>query len=409
MPQFQYVAVDADGQRKGGTLQAADEASARAALMRRRLLPVQIDAAGAVKRRRDVELNAPVSPRSKLNHGALLLVTRQLATLIDAALPVEEALGMIAAQQENIGARRIISDVHEGVLEGQRLADALARHPGTFSGLYRAAIAGGERAGRLGPVLTRLADYLGRAHALRSKITTAMIYPAALSLVAISVVVCLMIFVVPSLTEQFERFEQNLPLLTQMLIGVSWFLTSFWLPLLLALAGGAYVVSVLLRRESVRYALDAFALRAPIIGRWATAVSASRFVRAVATLVSSGMPVLESVRAAREAVGNRHAAQAIVRMSERIEEGEPLSQAMRRSGVIPPMVAYMTQSGENAGELPLMLDKAADHLDQEFEAFIASALSLLEPAIIVFMGLVVGSIVLAIMLPVLQLNRLAIG
>jgi len=295
------------------------------------------------------------------------------------------------------------------VLEGQRLADALARHPATFSGLYRAAVAGGERAGRLGPVLARLADYLGRAHALRSKITTAMIYPAALSFVAFTVVVCLMIFVVPSLTEQFERFEQNLPLLTQILIGVSSFLTNFWLPLLIVMLAGVYVVSVMLRRESVRYALDAFSLRAPIVGRWAVAVSASRFVRAVSTLIASGMPVLESVRAARDAVGNRHAAKAITRMAERIEEGEPLSQAMRRSGVIPPMVAYMTQSGENAGELPLMLDKAADHLDQEFESFIASALSLLEPAIIVFMGLVVGSIVLAIMLPVLQLNRLALG
>lgn len=409
MPHFQYLAVDADGQRKSGGVDAANEAAARALLVRRRLLPVQIDVAETGKPR--ARESGPIAPARgvKLNQKTLMLVTRQLSTLINAAVPVDEALAMIAVQQEQPAARRIISDVQAGVLEGQRLADALGRHPATFSTLYRSAVAGGERAGRLDFVLNRLADYLARAHAMRSKVTTAMIYPAALSLVALTVVICLMIFVVPSLTEQFERFDQQLPLLTQILIGVSGFLVNFWPLILLALIGGGLFLRVLLQREHVRYALDAFILRAPLIGRWATIVSASRFLRGVSTLVAAGMPVLESVRAARESVGNRHAAKAVDAMAARIEEGEPLSQAMRRSGVIPPMVAYMTQSGENAGELPAMLDKAADYLDQEFESFTASALSLLEPAIIVFMGIVVASIVLAIMLPILQLNRLATG
>ncbi len=338
-----------------------------------------------------------------------MLVTRQLATLVEASVPVDEALAMIAAQQEQAIAQRIVADVQAGVVEGQRLAEALNRHPQSFSGLYRAAVAGGEQSGRLGFVLSRLADYLERAQALRSKITTAMIYPAALSVVAIAVVVSLMIFVVPSLIEQFEQFDQRLPLLTQILIGVSRFLTGFWPLLLAAIVAGSLALRVLLQREPVRAGIDAAILRAPLIGRWAVAVNASRFIRAVSTLVSSGMPMLESVRASREAVDNREAAKAIARMADRIEEGEPLSRAMRGSGVIPPMVSYMTQSGENAGELPAMLDKAAAHLDEEFEAFTASALSLLEPAVIVFMGLVVASIVLAIMLPILQLNRLAIG
>ncbi|HRP10013.1 MAG TPA: type II secretion system F family protein, partial [Terricaulis sp.] len=395
--------------QRNGALEAANEAAARAALQKRSLMPVQIEAGDAKARPARAPAERAPSRRAKLSHKTLLLMTRQLATLIDASVQVDEALAMIAAQQENAAARAIITDVKTGVLEGRRLADALALHPASFSGLYRAAVAGGERAGRLGFVLTRLADYLGRAHAMRTKVQTAMIYPAALSLVALSVVTCLMIFVVPSLTEQFERFDQNLPLLTQILIAVSGFLTHFWPLLLAAMAAGALALRTLLRREPVRASLDAFTLRAPVLGRWAKAVSASRFVRAVSTLVSSGMPVLESVRAARESVGNRAVAQAVALMAVRIEEGEPLSAAMRRSGVIPPMVCYMTQSGENAGELPVMLDKAADHLDQEFEAFTASALSLLEPAIIVFMGLVVASIVLAIMLPILQLNRLAIG
>jgi general secretion pathway protein F len=351
----------------------------------------------------------PIARGAKLTHKARLLVTRQLATLVDASVPIDEALAMIAAQQEEAVTRKIVSDVQAGVVEGQRLADALGRHPKSFSGVYHAAVVGGEQSGRLGQVLNRLADYLERAYALRSKIITAMIYPTALSLVAVTVVVCLMLFVVPSLIEQFERFDQDLPLITQILIGTSRFLTNFWPLLLGAMVIGGYVLHVLFQREAVRGAVDAFMLRAPVIGRWAVAVNASRFVRAVSTLVAAGMPVLESVRAARESAGNREVAKAITRMAERIEEGEPLSQAMRRSGVIPPIVCYMAQSGENAGELPLMLDKAAGHLDQEFESFTASALSLLEPAIIVFMGLVVASIVLAIMLPILQLNRLAIG
>lgn len=408
MPRYQYLAIDSDGRQKKGGLEAANESAARALLVRRRLLPVQVEARQGAALREEAE-DRPVPVSAALSHKARVLITRQLATLIEASVQVDEALAMIAAQQESAVARRIMSDIQAGVVEGQRLADALARHPRSFSGLYRSAIAGGEQSGKLGFVLARLADYLERAQALRTKITTAMIYPAALSLVALSVVICLMIFVVPSLTEQFERFDQQLPFITQVLIFTSRFLTTFWPLLLLGLAVGGYALHVLLQREPVRAALDAFILRAPIIGRWAVAVNASRFVRAVSTLVSSGMPVLESVRAARESVSNREVSKAIVRMAERIEEGEPLSQVMRRSGVIPPMVCYMTQSGENAGELAGMLDKAATHLDQEFEAFTASALSLLEPAIIVFMGLVVASIVLAIMLPILQLNRLAIG
>lgn len=407
MAQFQYRAIDADGQERTGALEAANEATARALLQKRSLMPVQIEA-GAFKQRRVAAASAPTG-RAKLSHKNLLLMTRQLATLIDASVQVDEALAMIAAQQESAAARAILNEVKAGVLEGRRLADALALHPASFSALYRAAVAGGERAGRLGLVLMRLAEYLGRAHAMRTKVQTAMIYPAALSLVALTVVTCLMIFVVPSLTEQFERFDQTLPLLTQVLIAVSGFLTQFWPLLLIAMAAGALVLRALLGREPVRLSVDAFLLRAPVAGRWAKAVSASRFVRAVSTLVSSGMPVLESVRAARESVGNRAVALAVAQMAVRIEEGEPLSAAMRRSDVIPPMVCYMTQSGENAGELAVMLDKAADHLDQEFEAFTASALSLLEPAIIVLMGLIVASIVLAIMLPILQLNRLAIG
>jgi general secretion pathway protein F len=406
MAMYHYVALDIDGRRCTGSVEAADEERARSVLARKKLLPVQIHTGMQETRASPA---APATRREALSHKALMLVTRQLATLIDAAVPVDEALTMVAAQQESPSARRIMSDVQIGVVEGLRMSDAIGRHPKSFAPLYRAAVAGGERSGDLGRVLMRLADHLTRVQALRSKVTTAMIYPAVLSMVATLVIVSLMIFVVPSLTEQFQAFEAQLPLVTRILIAVSEFLSSYWLFLIAAIGAGMAAGSYALQREAVRERLDAGVLGAPIVGRWTAAIAASRFVRAVSTLVASGTPVLESVRIARGSVGNRVAAKAVDRMATAIEEGEPLSHAMRRSGFVPPMVVYMAASGENAGDLPGMLEKAAEHLDAEFEAFAAAAISLLEPAVIVVMGVVVAAIVLAIMLPVLQLNQLAIG
>jgi general secretion pathway protein F len=407
MPRYHYLALDIDGRERSGGIDAADEASARAALEKRKLLPVELAAQEAREARRVTRGASAPRGGGTMPRRALVLFTRQLATLVDAAVPVDEALAMIAAQQDQAGVRRVIEGVREGVLEGMRLADAMGRHPKAFSTLYRGAVAGGERSGKLGFVLTRLADYLGRTHAMRTKVQAAMIYPAALSCVAFMVVCCLMIFVVPSLTEQFQSFDAQLPLLTQILIGVSNFLAAYWALLLIALAALGLWIAALMRREAVRLRFDRAFLDAPLIGRWARDVVASRFVRAVATLVSAGLPVLDGVRGAQEAVANRAAAKAAGEIADRIEEGEPLSQGMRRAGIFPPIVVYMAASGENAGDLAGMLDKAADHLDQEIEAATTSAISLLEPAIIVFMGVVVASIVLAIMLPVLQLNQLA--
>ena len=418
MPRFQYVAIDEAGRRQSGGLDARDETAARQRLQKRKLLPVELapeskDANKNAKAQQNGKAKRDAKPEPKtgatLSHKARLLVTRQLATLIDAAVPVDEALAMTAAQQDQPLTKRVLEDVHTGVVEGQRLADALGRHPKSFTGLYRAAVAGGERTGDLGGVLNRLSTFLDRAHQMRTKIQTAMIYPAALTIVAISVVACLMIFVVPTLAEQFSTFDAELPLITQIMIGVSWLLSTYWSLLLIALVGAALFIRMLFARQAVRAAFDAWLLKAPLIGKWVVSVNASRFIRSVATLVGAGLPVLDSVRASREAVGNLAVRRAILEMGERIEQGEPLSSSMRRSGVIPTMATYMAASGENAGELPAMLDKAADHLDQEFESFTAAALALLEPMIIIFMGVVVASIVLAIMLPVLQLNRLATG
>jgi general secretion pathway protein F len=408
MARYSYLAIDAEGRERQGGIDAPTEQAARSALSAKKLLPVEITVGErAAERRAATQTSA--KPRGVLRHRDLVLVTRQLATLVGAAVPVDEALGILAQQQENAVVRRVMADVRAGVQEGSRLADALGRHKASFPGAYRAAVAGGERAGNLAPVFNRLANHLAREHSLRSKISTAMIYPAALLTVATVVVSCLMIFVVPSLIEQFRTFRGELPFITNVLIAVSNILTQFWPFLLAGLVGAILFVRMALMQPGIRFGLDSALLRAPVIGKWVRAVNASRFVRAVSTMAASGLPMLDCVRAAKESVSNRKVSKAIGEMADRIEEGEPLSHAMRQSGVIPPMVVYMAVGGENSSELPDMLEKAADHIDQDFESFIQAALSLIEPAIIVLMGAVVAGIVLAIMLPILQLNQLATG
>jgi general secretion pathway protein F len=408
MARYSYLAIDPDGREQRGGIDAADERAVRAALDRRKLLLVEVSRADAKQAHQKATYrHAPV--RGALRHKDRMLVTRQLATLIGASIAVDEALGILVAQQESPVVRRILSDMRGSIQEGMRLADAMGRHKSSFPGAYRAAIAGGERSGDLGVVLNRLADYLQREHGLRAKITTAMIYPIALSLVAISVVACLMIFVVPTLIDQFKSFHGELPFITNVLIAVSGGLTRFW-PLILALIFGGFIVArTLLRQPHIRLGADAAQLRLPVLGRWAKVVCCSRFTRSVATLTASGLPVLEAVRASRDASPNRAFARAVEQMGDRVQEGEPLSHAMRQSGLFPAMVVYMTVGGENSGEFATMLEKASDHLDQEFEGFIDAALSLIEPAIIVLMGAMVAGIVLAIMLPILQLNQLAAG
>jgi general secretion pathway protein F len=412
MGRFAYTAIDPKGRETSGVISAASETAARAGLERKRLLPVALREAAGEQTPESAADRAALSTGARLGHLSLrqrLMVTQQLAVLIEAAAPVDEALAMTAAQQEDAKTRRILREVHAGVLEGLRLGEALSRHPRSFPGLYRAAVAGGERSGRLGRTLRQLADYLLKAEKIRTKIITASIYPIALMVVALGVVSALMIFVVPTLSEQFVSLGQELPIVTRALMGVSWFLSQFW-PLLLGLGAGlAAVAAMLLRQTPVRRAVDRFFLTAPGLGRQVKAINASRFVRAVALLTASGAPVLDSVRAARDAVDHLIVRDAIAGIAEQIEQGEPLSRAMRASGAFPMMTSYMAASGENAGELPAMLERAADQLDQDLEAFTDTALGLLEPAIILAMGAMVAGIVLAIMTPILELNRMALG
>ncbi|TQT72405.1 type II secretion system F family protein, partial [Xanthomonas perforans] len=338
----------------------------------------------------------------------LVLFTRQLATLVETA-PLEEALRTIGIQSERRGVRRVTSQTHALVVEGFRLSDAMARQGKAFPALYRAMVAAGESAGALPQVLERLADLLERQAQVRSKLQSALVYPAALAATAGAVVIVLMTFVVPKVVDQFDSMDRALPWLTRAVIGVSHFLLHAGIPLLIALVIAVVAALQLLKRPALRLTADRALLRAPLLGRLLRDLHAARMARTLAIMVNSGLPLMEGLMIAARTVDNRALRLATDGMVTAIREGGSLAAAMKRAGVFPPTLLYMASSGENSGRLAPMLERAADYLEREFETFTAAAMSLLEPAIIVLLGGVVAVIVLSILLPILQFNTLALG
>lgn len=406
MAAFDYVAVDAGGRTVSGTLTAADDAAARALLARRKLAPLEITASrGAAPAR----AAAPARKGAgKLDSRTLALVTRQLATLVTVS-PVEEALRAIALQADRPAVRAVLEGVHGGVMEGRRLSDAMALQGSAFPPLYRAMVSAGETSGALAPILERLADGLERDQVVRGKVITALVYPAVLAVVAIGVVLALMTFVVPRVVDQFDSMNQTLPLLTRLVIGLSNGMRDWgWLAaFLLAAAGVAGVLA--LRNPAVRLGVDTAILRLPLIGRLTRDLHGAKMARTLSTMITAGLPVLEGLTITARTVSNRRLRLATEMMAEAVREGGGLSAAMRRADVFPPILVTMTASGEAGGRLEPMLERAAEYLEREFSTFTAVMLSLIEPAIIVVMGGVVALIVLSILLPILQINTLAMG
>jgi len=403
MAVFDYVAADAGGRTVTGTITAADEAAARAVLDRRRLLPLDVSAGRA----KAAPPPARASRGLRLDSRTLALTTRQLATLVSVA-PVEEALRTIALQAERPNVRRVLEGVHGGVLEGRRLSDAMGQQGAAFPPLYRAMVAAGEASGALGPILERLADELERDQQVRGKVITALVYPAVLAVVALGVIVALMTFVVPKVVDQFGSMNQTLPLLTRVVMGISDLMRDWgWLGAVLlglVVVGGA----VALRNPAVRMRVDTALLRLPVVGRLTRDLHGAKMARTLSTMLAAGLPVLEGLTITARTVQNRALRVATQRMADAVREGGGLSAAMRVAGVFPPILVHMTASGENSGRLEPMLERAADYLEREFSTFTAVMLSLLEPAIIVVMGGVVAVIVLSILLPILQINTLAL-
>jgi general secretion pathway protein F len=403
MAAFDYVAADAAGRTVSGSVTAADEAAARKALAKRQLAPLQLSPgrAGAVAATKPGRIG-------RLSPKALALTTRQLATLISVS-PLEEALRNLMLQADRPNLRRVLEGVHAGVIEGRRLSDAMGQQGAAFPPLYRAMTAAGEQSGALQPILERLADGLERDEVVRGKVLTALVYPCVLAVVALGVIVAMMTYIVPKVVDQFDSMGQTLPLLTRLVIGLSDLMRDWGWLILLTLAAVAAARSAPRRREAVRLRLDAWVLRLPLVGRLTRDLHGARMARTLSTMIAAGLPVLEGLTITARTVSNRALRRATEQMAEAVREGGGLSAAMRRAEVFPPILVYMTASGESSGRLEPMLERAADYLEREFSNFTAVMLSLLEPAIIVVMGGIVAVIVLSILLPILQINTLALG
>lgn len=404
MSDFDYLALDVAGREKRGSVRADSAEAARAKLDSRKLFVIKVEAGTGTAA--EPLLSRNLFARRRLGAKQLTIFTRQLATLALVS-PLEEALRTIARQTEKEHIRLVLLSVHGSVLEGRRLSEAMAREPVSFPPLYRGMVAAGESSGTLPVILERLADLLERQAQVRSKVLSAVAYPIVLAAVAAFVVFALMVFVVPKVVEQFEDIGQTLPLLTRMVIGLSTFLARWWWAILLAVALAIFVVARAMRDESLRLRADRFLLRLPLFGRLVRDLHAARMARTLSTMVASRLPLLEGLRLTTQTVHNRALREASADIAESVRTGGSLSGALNKAGIFPPLLVYLAASGEASGRLDLMLERAADYLEREFDSFTATALALLEPAIIIVMGAVVALIVLSILLPILQLDTLA--
>ena len=402
MAEFDYVAIDPAGRERKGAIKAETVEDARAKLDSRKLFIVRIEAGAVEKARRRAGLSFR-APR--LSPKELTLFTRQLSTLIQVS-PLEEALRTIGRQSEQVHVQAIVGKVHSGVLEGRRLADALGAEPRSFPPLYRAMVSAGESSGSLPTIMERLSDLMERQAVIRSKVLTAIAYPLVLAAFAVCVVAALMIFVVPKVVEQFDTVGQQLPLLTRMVMGISAFLAGYWWLLAIMLGLAAFGLWRALKVERFRYRFDSVLLRLPLLGRLIRDLHAARMARTLSTMVASRLPLMEGLSLTTQTVHNRVLRQASEEIVEAIRGGGSLSAALRRAGVFPPLLVYLTASGESAGRLDTMLERAADYLEREFDSFTSAALAMLEPLIIIAMGGIVAVIILSILLPILQLQSL---
>jgi general secretion pathway protein F len=401
MGAYQYVAVDPGGKEHRGVLEGDTPRHVRQLLRDRKLLPVEIAEVEARERKshRQFSLFKGISGLD------LALLTRQLATLVKAGLPLEEALLAVSEHTEKPRLKSIILGVRAKVLEGHSLASGLDDFPHAFPTVYRATVMAGEQAGQLDSVLERLADYTESRHGLRQKVVQAMVYPILLTVIATFIITVMLIFVVPKVVGVFETTGQQLPVMTRVLIALSNFVQNWWFLLLAGIAALIFLAQRLLKHEHIRRRVHFWLLRAPIFGRVTRGLNTARFTRTLSILTASGVPALEALRISASVIANLPMRAAVEAAAVRVREGGAIGRSLSQSKLFPPMSVHLISSGEASGELDSMLERAANHQESEMDSLLATMLSVLEPLLIVIMGLVVLAIVMAILLPIFQINQ----
>ena len=407
MPAYTYSALDADGQARKGTLEADSAKTARAQLRTQALIPLSVEVVGLGQGHAQGAGASPWGLFSArvFNANRLAVWTRQLAGLVTAGLPLERALSSLAEEADGEPERNLNAALRAAVNGGSSFAKALGDHPHEFAGIYVAVIGAGEQSGNLGLVLERLADDLEERQTLQSKLIGAALYPAIVSLVALVIVLFLVGYVVPQVANVFAGTKHALPVLTRAMLAISDFVRSYGLAVLVLLAAGASLFLWMLKNAAFREKFDAAWLTVPVVGRLARGYNAARFAGTLAMLSAAGVPILKALQAAAETLSNhalrRDALDALVL----VREGAPLASALAQKKRFPGLLSMFARLGEQTGQLPQMLDRAARQLSNEVQRRALALATILEPLLIVVMGLVVMLIVLAVLMPIIQLNQ----
>jgi len=404
MPAFSYESVDAQGAISTGVVNASSARAARADLRAQGQVAITVeavatgfDAAGPGKRRHFGD---------HLSTIELALFTRQLASLLEASLPLEEAFSALMEQAERTYVRDLIAAIRSEVMAGASLSDALARYPRDFADIYRALVASGEQIGKLAHVLSRLSDFIERRNVLAQKIKLAFTYPAIVTVVAFAIVIFLLTYVVPQIVSVFENTKQKLPFLTTVMLGVSVFVRHYGLYVVMGIAALGFAWHRALRNPEIKLRWHTWLLSAPLYGRFERSLNTTRFASTLAITTGSGVPILRALETSRETLTNVAMRLQVEEAANNVREGISLARALSARKYFPPLLIHMIRAGEATGELPAMLERAANSLEQDLERRALTIAGLLEPALILLMGVVVLLIVLAVLMPIIEINQL---
>lgn len=406
MAAFEYKALDAKGRQKKGVLEGDTARQVRQQLREKGMVPIAVTQTSGQGRRSKSSQSKSFTLKRGISTNELALITRQLATLVQAAMPLEECLKAVAEQNEKPRLKNILLAVRSRVVEGYTLADSMAEFPHIFDQLFRAMVAAGEKSGHLDTILNRLADYTENRQQMRSKLQQAMIYPIMLTLVAVSVVAFLLATVVPKIVDQFVQMGQQLPTITEVLLAASQFVQHWGLVVVLTIMAIIVVIKTALKQPKYRMKWDRGVLRLPVIGKVARGLNTSRFARTLSICTSSAIPLLDGMKVASDVMTNTYVNKQILAAADNVREGGSLRVSLEQTKLFPPMMLHMIASGERSGELEHMLTRAADNQDRDFESLVNMALGVFEPLLIVTMAGVVMFIVIATLMPIIELNNM---